>query len=169
MQGKPSTSTEAQVHEFIVRAREIADARLESVTSSRLAELGERLERRDFNVAVLGEFKRGKSSLVNALLGVPVLPTGVLPLTSVVTRRRWESRKPRSRPYLPAQRVRHRGGEPSEPAPRGCGRGRDTLGSAPERCPDLGHPGGRQHLRAQHRDDAALARRRGRSHLRDRG
>ena len=89
MQVKPSTSTEAQVHEFIVRAREIADARLESVTSSRLAELGERLERRDFNVAVLGEFKRGKSSLVNALLGVPVLPTGVLPLTSVVTRLRW--------------------------------------------------------------------------------
>ena len=38
-----------------------------------------------FNLAVLGEFKRGKSSLVNALLGCDLLPTGVVPLTSVVT------------------------------------------------------------------------------------
>jgi len=38
-----------------------------------------------FNVVVLGEFKRGKSTLVNALLGRELLPTGVLPLTSVVT------------------------------------------------------------------------------------
>jgi ribosome biogenesis GTPase A len=33
-------------------------------------------------VAVLGEFKRGKSSLINALLGDPVLPTGVTPVTA---------------------------------------------------------------------------------------
>lgn len=35
------------------------------------------------HVAVLGQFKRGKSSLLNALLGAAVLPTAVLPLTSV--------------------------------------------------------------------------------------
>ncbi|MGH2895703.1 MAG: dynamin family protein, partial [Solirubrobacteraceae bacterium] len=38
-----------------------------------------------FNLAVLGEFKRGKSTLINALLGRELLPTGVLPLTSAVT------------------------------------------------------------------------------------
>lgn len=38
-----------------------------------------------FNLVVLGEFKRGKSTLINALLERGVLPTGVLPLTSVVT------------------------------------------------------------------------------------
>ena len=38
-----------------------------------------------FNLVVLGEFKRGKSTLINALVGRAVLPTGVLPLTSVVT------------------------------------------------------------------------------------
>lgn len=38
-----------------------------------------------FNLAVIGEFKRGKSSLVNALLGREIVPTGVIPLTSVVT------------------------------------------------------------------------------------
>ena len=34
---------------------------------------------------MLGEFKRGKSTLVNALLADDVLPTGVLPLTAVAT------------------------------------------------------------------------------------
>ena len=38
-----------------------------------------------FNLVVLGEFKRGKSTLINALLGRDVLPIGVVPLTSVVT------------------------------------------------------------------------------------
>jgi GTPase SAR1 family protein len=38
-----------------------------------------------FNLVVCGEFKRGKSSLINALLGAEVLPTAVVPLTSVVT------------------------------------------------------------------------------------
>ncbi len=38
-----------------------------------------------FNLVVLGEFKRGKSTLINALLERELLPTGVVPLTSVVT------------------------------------------------------------------------------------
>lgn len=36
-------------------------------------------------VACLGQFKRGKSSLINALIGKKVLPTGTAPVTSVVT------------------------------------------------------------------------------------
>lgn len=38
-----------------------------------------------FTLAVLGQFKRGKSSLMNAIVGSNILPTGVLPLTSVIT------------------------------------------------------------------------------------
>jgi len=34
-------------------------------------------------VAVIGEFKRGKTTLINALLGVELLPTGVLPVTAI--------------------------------------------------------------------------------------
>jgi ribosome biogenesis GTPase A/polyhydroxyalkanoate synthesis regulator phasin len=45
---------------------------------------GKLLEGR-FNLAVLGQFKRGKSTLINALLGSPLLPTAIVPLTSVVT------------------------------------------------------------------------------------
>ena len=38
-----------------------------------------------FNLAVVGQFKRGKSSLMNAVLGRNLLPTGMLPLTSAIT------------------------------------------------------------------------------------
>ena len=38
-----------------------------------------------FTLAVMGQFKRGKSSLLNAILGRELLPTGVLPLTSAIT------------------------------------------------------------------------------------
>ena len=34
---------------------------------------------------MLGQFKRGKSTLLNALLGAPVLPTGVTPVTAIPT------------------------------------------------------------------------------------
>ena len=37
------------------------------------------------NFVVFGQFKRGKSTLVNALLGADVMPTGPLPLTGITT------------------------------------------------------------------------------------
>ncbi len=47
--------------------------------------LRERLAAARLRVLVAGEAKRGKSTLVNALLGRPVLPSGVTPLTAVAT------------------------------------------------------------------------------------
>jgi GTP-binding protein EngB required for normal cell division len=41
-----------------------------------------------FEVAVIGRVSSGKSSLLNALVGAQVLPTGILPMTSVPTRLR---------------------------------------------------------------------------------
>ena len=38
-----------------------------------------------FNLAIVGQFKRGKSSLMNAIIGRDLLPTGLLPLTSAIT------------------------------------------------------------------------------------
>src|SRR5512143_4242114 len=38
------------------------------------------------DVAVLGQFKAGKSSFLNALIGRDVMPVDVLPATAVVTR-----------------------------------------------------------------------------------
>lgn len=39
-----------------------------------------------FNLVVLGEFNRGKSTFLNALLGEVILPSNILPTTSVITR-----------------------------------------------------------------------------------
>jgi len=52
---------------------------------ARLRALTGRLAAARLQVAVLGQFKRGKSSLLNALLRVPVLPIGVLPATALAT------------------------------------------------------------------------------------
>ena len=46
----------------------------------------EKMKNRLYTVAVVGEFKRGKSSLINALLGMKVLPADVLPTTATINR-----------------------------------------------------------------------------------
>jgi len=51
----------------------------------RLQPLFARLAEDRFNLVVVGRFNRGKTSLMNAILGVDRLPTGVVPLTSVIT------------------------------------------------------------------------------------
>ena len=53
--------------------------------TTRLSELRERILSGRFHLAVLGQFKRGKSTLLNALLGQDILPTAVIPLTAVPT------------------------------------------------------------------------------------
>ena len=67
--------------------------RLSSVSLSRgddkihenLREISEKLVGNHFHLVVLGQFKRGKSTFINSLLGEKVLPTAVVPLTSIVT------------------------------------------------------------------------------------
>ena len=49
------------------------------------AQLLDKLRENRFNLVILGAFKRGKSTLINALMGEAVLPTSIIPLTSVVT------------------------------------------------------------------------------------
>jgi len=50
-----------------------------------LGELLDRFREQRFHLAVLGQFKRGKSTLLNALLGEDVLPASVIPVTAVPT------------------------------------------------------------------------------------
>src|SRR5438445_8375875 len=64
--------------------------------------LAERAAEGRFYVACVGQFKRGKSTLLNALLGIDLLPTGIVPVTSVPTVLRHGTR---------AARVQRRGGE----------------------------------------------------------
>ena len=57
--------------------------------STLVAREAEALDRRTaegrFFVACVGQFKRGKSTLLNALVGRAVLPVGVVPVTAVIT------------------------------------------------------------------------------------
>ncbi len=57
----------------------------ESIRGCPCEELREKVETNTFNLVVVGQFKRGKTSLINALLGADILPVAVVPLTSIVT------------------------------------------------------------------------------------
>jgi hypothetical protein len=52
---------------------------------NRARDLLTRLAADRFRLAVMGQFSRGKSTLMNALLGGAYLPMGALPMTSVIT------------------------------------------------------------------------------------
>ena len=51
----------------------------------KLLSLERKLASNQLHLAVLGQMKRGKSSFINALMGAEILPTGVLPVTAVIT------------------------------------------------------------------------------------
>jgi len=73
---------------------------------ARFRMLRRRLDQERLQLAVLGQFKRGKSTFINALLGADVLPTGVIPLTAVATFIAWRRE--------PLVVVRLRGEAPNE-------------------------------------------------------
>ncbi len=54
-------------------------------SSKSICQTRTKLDEEAFNLVVLGQFKRGKSTFINALLGEKILPTAIVPLTSVVT------------------------------------------------------------------------------------
>lgn len=55
-------------------------------TAQSIADTVEKVAQENFEVAIVGEFKRGKSTLINALLGEEVLPADVLPATATLNR-----------------------------------------------------------------------------------
>ncbi|OIV37486.1 hypothetical protein BIV57_10995 [Mangrovactinospora gilvigrisea] len=63
----------------------LAELVVSTDSAADLANVRRRIGRRRLRVLVAGEAKRGKSTLINALLGQPLLPMGVTPLTSVAT------------------------------------------------------------------------------------
>ena len=65
----------------ILKALEPEQRKLET----RFGELKTRLHEGRFHLAVLGQFKRGKSTFLNALLGEEILPSSVIPLTAIPT------------------------------------------------------------------------------------
>jgi small GTP-binding protein len=96
-----------------------------------VAALRDRVDSSRLRVLVAGEAKRGKSTLLNALLGRDVLPVGVIPLTAV-----------------PTTVVLALGEEGVEVAfSRGRG-SRMPLSALPDFCTERGNPGNYRHVTA---------------------
>lgn len=76
----------------IIRSTQAVDTQ-DGTLLAEARELQARLAEDQFNLMVVGRFSRGKSTLMNALLGGDLLPTGIVPLTSVITTVRYGSRK----------------------------------------------------------------------------
>ncbi|MDO4328922.1 MAG: dynamin family protein [Lachnospiraceae bacterium] len=66
-------SEESSVHQAELWSRQLVQSR-------------RNLEQRRFRIAVVGEFNRGKTSFVNALLGKEILPADYIPTTAAVNR-----------------------------------------------------------------------------------
>ncbi len=69
----------------LLRSSGASDSRLPRQVQDQVRELFGRLAEDRFNLVVVGRFSRGKTSLMNAVLGSDRLPTGIRPLTSVIT------------------------------------------------------------------------------------
>lgn len=75
-----------QVNTSLVQLEETAKALNMEETQKRLVARREKLEKRCFAVGILGEFKRGKSSLINSLLCTEIIPVDILPCTATMNR-----------------------------------------------------------------------------------
>ncbi|MFB0934967.1 MAG: dynamin family protein [Propionivibrio sp.] len=69
----------------VLLAQAIADYSGDPSLQKSLRQLEERLTAGRFHLAILGQIKRGKSTLLNALLGEALVPTSVVPLTAIPT------------------------------------------------------------------------------------
>lgn len=78
---------EFELYGLLLKAKELLASLPDSgPMADKLDEELERIKTKKYNVAVVGEFRRGKSSLINALLGLPVLPADATPTTATVNR-----------------------------------------------------------------------------------
>jgi predicted GTPase len=69
----------------ILRSASIIAPKEERNFQERLRDLFVRLAEDRFNLVVVGRFNRGKTSIMNAIMGSDRLPVGIIPLTSVIT------------------------------------------------------------------------------------
>jgi len=79
---------------LLSRIQEICD-QFHIVSLNRQIEACQNLLQQDqlIDVAILGQFKSGKSSFLNSLIGKPILPVGVIPVTTTITRMQYGERE----------------------------------------------------------------------------
>ena len=69
----------------LLRLADLAEELETAPVAEEARELAARVAEGRFYVACVGQFKRGKSTLLNALVGDEVVPTGYVPVTAVPT------------------------------------------------------------------------------------
>ncbi len=80
-------SIEFRLYEYLVQIQDMLTLlEADEDMLSRIIKTKELIKTKKYYVAVMGEFKRGKSSLINALLGQKVLPADVEPATATINR-----------------------------------------------------------------------------------
>jgi len=85
------SSSDPEVHRSLLRLIEELSDQYHIVSLRRQIEACRNLLQQEewIDVAILGQFKAGKSSFVNSLIGKPILPIGVIPVTTTITRLRY--------------------------------------------------------------------------------
>ncbi|MDE7302271.1 MAG: dynamin family protein [Oscillospiraceae bacterium] len=78
--------TVSELTESLIQLKEYSEDIGLVHTAKSIGETVEKVANDHFEVAIVGEFKRGKSTLINALLGQEVLPADVLPATATLNR-----------------------------------------------------------------------------------
>jgi len=86
-------TTKQSILEAVIRLRSLAEKMGNDSAAKHLSQIDRKLSKEHLYLTVLGHFKRGKSTLINALLGMPLLPTGIVPLTSVITKVQYGEQK----------------------------------------------------------------------------
>jgi GTP-binding protein EngB required for normal cell division len=87
MEQKAKSISLPQIKAVLQQIRAVCD-RFNLISLNRRLETTEALvaDNPPIDVAVLGQFKAGKSSFLNSLIGQPVLPVGAIPVTTAITR-----------------------------------------------------------------------------------
>lgn len=78
--------TVSELTESLIQLKEYSEDVGLTHTAKSIGDTVEKVANEHFEVAIVGEFKRGKSTLINALLGQEVLPADVLPATATLNR-----------------------------------------------------------------------------------
>ncbi len=68
------------------RVAEICEELNMQETEAALERSEEKMKRHKFSIGILGEFKRGKSTVINALLGREIMPSDILPTSATMNR-----------------------------------------------------------------------------------
>ncbi|HEY4838298.1 MAG TPA: dynamin family protein [Candidatus Acidoferrales bacterium] len=84
-ENQPGLLRDFSAEDSLRRLAELASEFGAQQIASSASKVAQRVSEGRFYVACVGQFKRGKSTLINALVGLSVLPSGVVPVTAIPT------------------------------------------------------------------------------------